>query len=76
MKRCPTGMFSEIKYDGERIQIHKNGDKYDFYSRNLKVFNKSKVYLLDNVRFTLGVAWGFSAIYSEDYYSTFAHPGR
>lgn len=28
MKRCPNGMFAEIKYDGERIQIHKNGSSF------------------------------------------------
>lgn len=24
MKKCPNGMYSEIKYDGERVQVHKN----------------------------------------------------
>ena len=37
VKRCPDGMCVEIKYDGERLQIHKNGNDWNFYSRNLKV---------------------------------------
>eukprot|EP00698_Gefionella_okellyi_P019808 TRINITY_DN6134_c0_g1_i1.p1 TRINITY_DN6134_c0_g1~~TRINITY_DN6134_c0_g1_i1.p1 ORF type:complete len:1270 (+),score=347.91 TRINITY_DN6134_c0_g1_i1:41-3811(+) len=41
--KCPKGMFSEIKYDGERIQIHKQGQNFNFYSRNLKVFNPTKL---------------------------------
>jgi DNA ligase-3 len=36
-------MMAEIKYDGERIQIHKNGDKYSTFSRNLKPVTKHKV---------------------------------
>lgn len=42
-KRCPRGMFVEIKYDGERVQVHKNGDKYQFFSRNLKPVKANKV---------------------------------
>lgn len=26
--KCPDGMYSEIKYDGERIQLHKSGDQF------------------------------------------------
>ncbi len=36
-------MFAEIKYDGERIQIHKKGDEYAFFSRNLKKILEWKV---------------------------------
>jgi hypothetical protein len=43
MKKCPRGMFAEIKYDGERIQIHKKGEEYSFYSRNLKKMLEWKV---------------------------------
>eukprot|EP01125_Pyxidicula_operculata_P015395 TRINITY_DN5220_c0_g1_i2.p1 TRINITY_DN5220_c0_g1~~TRINITY_DN5220_c0_g1_i2.p1 ORF type:complete len:896 (+),score=176.10 TRINITY_DN5220_c0_g1_i2:14-2701(+) len=43
VKRCPNGMLCEIKYDGERIQIHKNGDEYKTYSRNLKPIKVDKV---------------------------------
>lgn len=43
MKKCPKGMFSEIKYDGERIQIHKKGNDYAFFSRNLKPILEWKV---------------------------------
>eukprot|EP01117_Protostelium_nocturnum_P010644 TRINITY_DN3832_c0_g3_i2.p1 TRINITY_DN3832_c0_g3~~TRINITY_DN3832_c0_g3_i2.p1 ORF type:complete len:848 (+),score=249.92 TRINITY_DN3832_c0_g3_i2:325-2544(+) len=43
MKLCPNGMFAEIKYDGERIQIHKEGDEFKCFSRNLKEMKESKV---------------------------------
>ncbi|TKS83163.1 DNA ligase 3 [Collichthys lucidus] len=36
MKKCPNGMYSEIKYDGERVQVHKNGDSFSYFSRSLK----------------------------------------
>lgn len=36
IQKCPQGMYSEIKYDGERVQLHKDGDEYKFFSRNLK----------------------------------------
>lgn len=36
ISKCQEGFYSEIKYDGERVQIHKQGDKFKFFSRNLK----------------------------------------
>nr|CAD7567649.1 unnamed protein product [Timema californicum] len=36
MKKCPNGMYSEIKYDGERVQVHKQGHEYKYFSRSLK----------------------------------------
>ncbi|NXN32756.1 DNLI3 ligase, partial [Nycticryphes semicollaris] len=36
MKKCPNGMYAEIKYDGERVQVHKNGDHFSYFSRSLK----------------------------------------
>ncbi|XP_055381243.1 DNA ligase 3 [Condylostylus longicornis] len=36
IEKNPEGMFSEIKYDGERVQIHKSGTEFRFYTRNLK----------------------------------------
>lgn len=39
-KKCPGGMYAEIKYDGERVQIHKNGDDFQFFSRSLKQVTK------------------------------------
>lgn len=36
ISKCPEGFYSEIKYDGERVQIHKQGDEFKFFSRNLK----------------------------------------
>ncbi|EGC32964.1 hypothetical protein DICPUDRAFT_81260 [Dictyostelium purpureum] len=35
--------YSEIKYDGERIQIHKDGNKFSCFSRNLKPLMPWKV---------------------------------
>ncbi|KAN0047335.1 hypothetical protein ACTA71_001717 [Dictyostelium dimigraforme] len=35
--------FAEIKYDGERIQIHKDGNQFSCYSRNLKPLMPWKV---------------------------------
>lgn len=41
--RCKNGMFAEIKYDGERVQIHKQGDQFQYFSRNLKQVTEHKV---------------------------------
>ncbi len=43
--KCPNGMYSEIKYDGERVQLHKKGDDFKFYSRSLKPVLPHKVNL-------------------------------
>uniref|UniRef100_A0A2K6GKG3 DNA ligase n=1 Tax=Propithecus coquereli TaxID=379532 RepID=A0A2K6GKG3_PROCO len=43
MKKCPNGMFSEIKYDGERVQVHKNGEHFSYFSRSLKPVLPHKV---------------------------------
>uniref|UniRef100_A0A669CPC9 DNA ligase n=1 Tax=Oreochromis niloticus TaxID=8128 RepID=A0A669CPC9_ORENI len=43
MKKCPNGMYSEIKYDGERVQVHKNGDNFNYFSRSLKPVLPHKV---------------------------------
>ncbi|KAJ8931448.1 hypothetical protein NQ314_015632 [Rhamnusium bicolor] len=36
LKKCPNGMYSEIKYDGERVQVHKHGSDFKYFSRNLR----------------------------------------
>ena len=36
-------MYAEIKYDGERVQVHKNGDQFEFFSRSLKAVQAHKV---------------------------------
>ena len=36
-------MYSEIKYDGERVQIHKSGSTFNCFSRNLKAVLPHKV---------------------------------
>ncbi|XP_069767007.1 DNA ligase 3 isoform X2 [Narcine bancroftii] len=43
MRKCPNGMYAEIKYDGERVQVHKNGDTFQYYSRSLKPVLPHKV---------------------------------
>ncbi|XP_008426731.1 DNA ligase 3 [Poecilia reticulata] len=43
MKKCPNGMYSEIKYDGERVQVHKNGNTFSYFSRSLKPVLPHKV---------------------------------
>lgn len=35
-KKCPNGIYSEIKYDGERVQLHKSERQFKFFSRSLK----------------------------------------
>lgn len=51
MKKCPNGMYSEIKYDGERVQVHKNGDHFSYFSRSLKPVLPHKVW--HGVKFTV-----------------------
>ena len=36
-------MYSEIKYDGERVQLHKKGKEFQFFSRSLKPVLPHKV---------------------------------
>ena len=37
MKKCPNGLYAEIKYDGERLQVHKNAkSEFNYFSRNLE----------------------------------------
>lgn len=43
MKKCPNGMFSEIKYDGERVQVHKKDKEFKYFSRALKPVMPHKV---------------------------------
>ncbi|KAL1138090.1 hypothetical protein AAG570_009785 [Ranatra chinensis] len=47
MKKCPNGMYSEIKYDGERVQVHKSGKNFKFFSRSLKPVLPHKVKTLE-----------------------------
>ncbi|XP_037523328.1 DNA ligase 3 [Rhipicephalus sanguineus] len=41
--KCPNGMYAEIKYDGERVQLHKKGSEFLFFSRSLKPVSAHKV---------------------------------
>lgn len=51
MKKCPNGMYSEIKYDGERVQVHKDGDHFSYFSRSLKPVLPHKVRALPSYPF-------------------------
>jgi DNA ligase-3 len=43
-KRCPNGLYAEIKYDGERLQLHKDKtNKFKFFSRSLKPVIENKI---------------------------------
>jgi len=42
-RRCPNGMYAEIKYDGERVQLHKKGKTFKYFSRSLKPVQQHKV---------------------------------
>lgn len=43
LKKCPKGFYSEIKYDGERVQVHKKGNEFKYFSRNLKPVQEHKI---------------------------------
>ena len=43
LERCPNGIYSEIKYDGERVQLHKRGCEFKYFSRRLKPVVAHKV---------------------------------
>nr|XP_050852904.1 DNA ligase 3 isoform X1 [Vespula vulgaris]XP_050852905.1 DNA ligase 3 isoform X1 [Vespula vulgaris]XP_050852907.1 DNA ligase 3 isoform X1 [Vespula vulgaris]XP_050852908.1 DNA ligase 3 isoform X1 [Vespula vulgaris] len=43
MKKCCNGMFAEIKYDGERVQVHKKGIEFQYFSRSLKPVMAHKI---------------------------------
>lgn len=44
-KKSPDGFFAEVKYDGERVQLHKQGNEFKYYSRSLKPVLAHKVNL-------------------------------
>lgn len=41
------GVLVEVKYDGERVQVHKQGNKFVYYSRSLKPVQSLKVSLIN-----------------------------
>lgn len=43
IRKCPNGMYSEVKYDGERVQVHKKGSEFKYFSRSLKPVLPHKV---------------------------------
>jgi DNA ligase-3 len=38
-----TRLVGEIKYDGERIQVHKTGNAFHYFTRNLKTADEKKI---------------------------------
>ncbi|KAH9500642.1 DNA ligase 3 [Bulinus truncatus] len=51
-KKCPSGFYAEIKYDGERVQLHKKGNEFKYYSRSLKPVLAHKMYGFDHSQAT------------------------
>ncbi|KAK6104737.1 DNA ligase I ATP-dependent (dnl1) family protein [Brugia pahangi] len=49
MEKCNKEMYAEIKYDGERLQLHKDGSKFMFFSRSLKPTVDHKVVDLNKI---------------------------
>lgn len=43
MRKCPNSFYAEIKYDGERVQLHKRGMEFQYFSRSLKPVLPHKV---------------------------------
>lgn len=43
LKKFEHGLYAEIKYDGERVQLHKQGFDFKYLSRNLKPVQPHKV---------------------------------
>lgn len=43
LQHAPGGLFAEVKYDGERVQLHKRGNSFLYFSRNLKPVVPHKV---------------------------------
>ncbi|XP_017776293.1 PREDICTED: DNA ligase 3-like [Nicrophorus vespilloides] len=43
LKKFPNGIFSEVKYDGERVQVHKKNKELKFFSRSLLPVQKHKI---------------------------------
>ena len=41
--KCPNGILCEQKYNGERVQLHKIGREFKFFSRNLRPVIAHKV---------------------------------
>ncbi|OZC05575.1 ATP-dependent DNA ligase domain protein, partial [Onchocerca flexuosa] len=49
MEKCNKEMYAEIKYDGERLQLHKDDSNFMFFSRSLKPALDHKVVDLNKV---------------------------
>merc|ERR1719461_276652 len=42
--KCKSGViYAEIKYDGERVQVHFDGTEWKYYSRSLKPVTHYKI---------------------------------
>eukprot|EP00042_Codosiga_hollandica_P055936 m.794021 g.794021 ORF g.794021 m.794021 type:complete len:1092 (-) comp59236_c0_seq3:2035-5310(-) len=48
LAKAPFGLFAEIKYDGERVQVHKSGNIFQFFSRSLKPVTRHKIEFFEN----------------------------
>ncbi len=43
VNKYSDGLYAEIKYDGERVQLHKQGSDFKYFSRSLKPVLPHKV---------------------------------
>lgn len=50
MRKCPNGILSEVKYDGERVQVHKSGNDFRYFSRSLKPVLPHKVEIIPDAQ--------------------------
>lgn len=60
--KCPNGFFIEIKYDGERVQVHKKGSEFSYFSRSLKPVMAHKVNTLQVVLYMLSYSANFNVL--------------
>lgn len=71
--KYPKGMYSEIKYDGERVQLHKRGDefKYEIYLKLFLFFVMHSLCILCNEKKIPIIRYNIFRFYVREQYFTF-----